>query len=251
MIHIKSSSEIQKMKDAGKLTAEVLQETGERVKAGVSTLELNDFAHRYTLSRGAKSAPLNYHGFPKSICTSINEVVCHGIPAKNVIVKTGDILNIDVSAVYKGYHGDTSRMFVAGEISSEVQKLIENTEKAMWIGIEAVQPGGRISDIGDAIDAFLSPQGYGIVRDFTGHGIGRNFHESPIVPHYRQRTVRDRMRPGMIFTVEPMVNAGSSEVQIDKKDGWTVTTQDGSLSAQFEHTCLVTQDGYEVLTLLN
>ncbi len=251
MIHIKSKSEIQKMRDAGKLTAEVLQEIGLRVKAGVSTLELNDFAEHYTVIKGGRSAPLNYKGFPKSICTSINNVVCHGIPSQKDVLQDGDIINVDVSVIYKEYHGDTSRMFFIGEISKEVQELLQNTEKAMWCGIEQVKPGHRINDIGDAIDSFLTPKKYGIVRDFTGHGIGRNFHENPIVPHYSQKSVRDRIRPGMTFTIEPMVNAGGREVVVNEKDGWTVTTRDGTLSAQYEHTCLVTEDGYEILTLPN
>ena len=248
MIHIKSKAEIQKMRDAGKLAAEVLRETGLRVKPGVSTIELNDFAHNYTLSHGAKSAPLNYQGFPKSICASLNNVVCHGIPKKEDVLKEGDILNIDVTIIYHDYHGDTSRMFVLGIIPPKTQSLIDDTEASMWLGIKEIAPGKRINDIGDSIEKFLGPRGYGVVRDFTGHGIGRKFHENPTVPHFSQRIIRDRMRPGMTFTVEPMVNAGSSQVSIDKKDRWTVRTKDNSLSAQFEHTCLVTEEGYEVLT---
>ena len=250
MIHIKSKSEIQKMRDAGKLAAEVLYETGQKVKAGVSTLELNDFAHHYTLQRKAVSAPLNYRGFPKSICTSLNDVVCHGIPCKEDILKNGDILNIDVTVIYNGYHGDTSRMFMIGAITPQAQALVKSTEEAMWVGIRTIAPGQRINDIGDAIEKFLQAQNYGIVRDFTGHGIGQNFHEEPCIPHYSQRNVRDRMRPGMTFTVEPMINVGRYAVDINEKDGWTVKTCDGSLSAQFEHTCLVSENGYEVLTLL-
>lgn len=250
MIYIKSKLEIEKMRDAGKVAAEVLYETGLRVKPGLSTIELNDFAHRYTLSLGAQSAPLHYRGFPKSICTSLNNVVCHGIPSKKDILKEGDILNIDITTIYNDYHGDTSRMFILGAVSSEVQKLIDDTEASMWLGIKQIAPGKRINDIGEAIQNFLNPKGYGIVRDFTGHGIGRNFHEEPSVPHYNQRMVRNRMCSGMTFTVEPMVNSGSYKVRIDPKDGWTVSTEDDSLSAQFEHTCLVTEEGYEVLTNL-
>ena len=248
MIHIKNQAEIQKMRDACKLAAEVLNETGARVAAGVNTLELNDFAHKLTLSRGATSAPLNYRGFPKSICTSINEVVCHGIPKKSDVLKDGDIINIDITVILDGFHGDTSRMFVVGDIPASTRQLIEDTERAMFIGIEAISPDGRISDIGNAIDGFLTPKGYGIVRDLAGHGIGRTFHEEPSVPHYRQKVVRDRMRPGMTFTVEPMVNQGTWEVEFDREDGWTVRTRDRKLSAQCEHTCLVTDNGYEILT---
>lgn len=248
MIHIKSHTEIQKMKDAGKLAAEVLNETGRLVRPGVTTLELNDFAHRLTLKRGAESAPLNYRGFPKSICTSINNVVCHGIPKKGETLKEGDIVNLDITVKLDGYHGDTSRTFAVGKISDAAQKLMEDTEKSMWVGIEVVRPGARICDVGDSIDAFLTPKGYGIVRDLCGHGIGRNFHEEPQVPHYKNNGIRSVMRPGMTFTVEPMVNRGSYEVFTDAHDGWTVWTRDKSLSAQFEHTVLVTDDGYEVLT---
>lgn len=249
MIHVKNSEEIQKMRDACKLAANVLNETGARVAAGVNTLELNDFAERLTRKNNAISAPLNYRGFPKSICTSINNVVCHGIPRKSDVLKDGDIINIDITVILDGFHGDTSRMFVVGEIPPTTQQLIDDTTRAMHVGIETIRPDGRISDIGDAIDAFLTPRGYGIVRDLAGHGIGRTFHEEPSVPHYRQKTSRHRMRPGMTFTVEPMVNQGTWEVDFDNEDGWTVRTRDGRLSAQCEHTCLVTDHGYDILTV--
>jgi methionyl aminopeptidase len=250
VIHYKSKYEIQRMKDAGKLAAEVLYETGLRVKAGISTLELNDFAHQYTIQKGAESAPLNYKGYPKSICTSVNNVVCHGIPRKDEILKEGDIINIDITVKYKGYHGDTSRMFFVPPISENAKRLIEVTEKAMWVGIQAVKPGNLICDIGAAIEEFVKPYGYGIVRELAGHGIGRNFHEDPIVPHYKNNEVKIKIKPGMTFTIEPMINEGTYEVVFDEQDKWTVRTKDGKLSAQFEHTILVTPDGYEVLTLL-
>lgn len=250
LIHYKSQYEIQRMRDAGKLAAEVLYETGLRVKPGISTLELNDFAHRFTIKKGGESAPLNYKGFPKSICTSVNNVVCHGIPKKEEILKEGDIINIDITVRYKGYHGDTSKTFAVGKISENAKKLIEITEKAMWVGIQAVKPGNRICDIGNAIEEFIKPYGYGIVRELAGHGIGKNFHEEPIVPHYKNNEVKIVMKPGMTFTIEPMINEGTYEVIFDENDHWTVRTKDGKLSAQFEHTILVTPDGYEVLTLL-
>ncbi len=250
MIHIKSKSEIEKMRSAGKLAAEILLATGEKVKAGVTTLELNDFAERLTKKRGAISAPLNYKGFPKSICTSVNNVVCHGIPSPREILKEGDIINIDITVILNGFHGDTSRTYAIGEVSTDAVRLMRDTEKSLYIGIEAIRPGGRISDIGEAIDNFLTPAGYGIVRDLTGHGIGKNFHEEPSVPHFAGNRVGVKMRPGMTFTVEPMVNLGRYEVIFNKEDGWTVTTRDGSLSAQYEHTCLVTDNGYEILTEL-
>lgn len=253
MIHIKNRAEIQKMRNACTLAATVLHETGLRVEPGVSTQELNDFADKLTRKNGATSAPLNYRGFPKSICTSVNEVVCHGIPSPDEILKSGDIINIDITVILDGFHGDTSRMFVVGgeeRLEEDTKTLLADTHRAMHVGIEAVGPGGRVSDIGDAIDSFLTPKGYGIVRDLAGHGIGRNFHEEPSIPHYRQKRVRDRLRPGMTFTVEPMVNLGTWEVEFDQDDGWTVRTKDRRLSAQYEHTILVTDHGTEILTAL-
>ncbi len=250
MIHIKNKKEIQKMKDSGKLAAEVLYETGQRAKAGISTLELNDFADAYTIRAGAISAPLNYKGFPKSICTSINDVVCHGIPKKEDVLKKGDILNIDITVLYNGFHGDTSRTFPIGEIDEATKKLVEITEKSMWIGIESIRANECISKIGDSIENFINPFKYGIVRELTGHGIGKGFHEDPCVPHYKQHFAKDKIKVGMTFTVEPMINMGGHKVEFDKVDGWTVRTLDSLPSAQFEHTCLVTENGYEVLTLL-
>lgn len=250
LIHYKSKFEIERMRDAGKLAAEVLYETGIRAKAGISTLELNDFAHQYTIKKGGESAPLNYKGFPKSICTSINDVVCHGIPKKEEILKDGDIINIDITVKYKGYHGDTSKTFLIGNVSENTRKLVEITEKAMWIGIETVKPNVRINEIGARIEEFVTQFGYSVVRELAGHGIGKNFHEDPIIPHYKNNEVRILMKPGMTFTIEPMINEGVYDVVIDKKDKWTVRTADGKLSAQFEHTILVTEEGYEVLTLL-
>ena len=237
------------MRDAGKIAAEVLTKTGELVKAGISTQELNDFADRLTKKLGATSAPLNYKGFPKAICTSINNVVCHGIPSVDMRLKDGDIINIDITVIYNGYHGDTSRTFAVGTISAEATQLMEITERSMYTGIEVVRPDARVSDIGDAIESFIKPYGYGIVRDLTGHGIGRKFHEEPTVPHYSGSGARARLKPGMTFTVEPMVNQGEYPVDFNREDGWTVTTRDGSLSAQYEHTIVVTDQGYEILTL--
>ena len=241
------------MRAAGKFAAQLLKYIEQFVKPGVSTLELNDLCHEYTVKRGAKSAPLNYKGsYPKSICTSINNVVCHGIPNKNDVLKDGDIINIDVTPIVNGYHGDTSRTFMIGNVAPEIEQLVKDTEKAMWVGIQKVKPGNRISDIANAIDDFLTATGrnYGIVRDLMGHGVGKNFHEDPQVPHFRQKAKLAKIVPGMTFTIEPMVNLGSYEVTFDKKDKWTVRTKDHKWSAQFEHTILVTDDGYEVLTLL-
>lgn len=237
------------MRAAGKLAAEILLYIEPFIKPGVSTQELNDLCHEYTIKHGAISAPLNYKGFPKSICTSINDVVCHGIPKINEVLKNGDIINVDVTPIFDGYHGDTSKTFTVGKVKPEVKKLIEDTEKAMWIGIENVKPGNRVNDISNSIDDFLTPKGYGIVRDLTGHGIGKKFHEDPQIPHFRQTRLLAKLEPGMIFTVEPMVNIGTYHVIVSKVDKWTVRTKDGTWSAQFEHTVLVTDKGYEVLTL--
>jgi methionyl aminopeptidase len=251
VIHIKNKAEIERMRIAGKFAANLLLYIEPFVKPGVSTLELNDLCHEYTVKRGGRSAPLNYRGsFPRSICTSVNEVVCHGIPRKDEILRKGDIVNIDVTPIINGYHGDTSKTFiVGGETSSEIEALVRDTEKAMWLGISQVKPGNRINDIANAIDDFLTPKGYGIVRDLMGHGVGKNFHEEPQVPHFRQKTLLAKMQPGMTFTIEPMVNLGTYQVDFDTKDKWTVRTKDKKWSAQFEHTVLVTETGVDILTL--
>ncbi len=250
MIYIKNRSEIEKMRKAGRFAARLLNYIGQFVKEGVTTLELNDLCEDYTRKHGHTSAPLNYKGtYPKSICTSINNIVCHGIPKSADVLKKGDIINIDVSPRVDGYIGDTSRTFKIGKVSPEAEELVELTQKAMWVGIEQVKPGNRISDIGNAIEEFLAPKKYGIVRDLMGHGVGKNFHEEPQVPHFKTNRKLAKIEPGMIFTVEPMINLGTWEVIFDKKDKWTVWTKDGKISAQFEHTVLVTEKGYEILTL--
>lgn len=238
------------MRKAGKFAARLLEYVGQFVKPGVSTQELNDICEDYTRRHGHRSAPLGYKGFPKSICTSINNVVCHGIPKPQDILKEGDIINIDVTPIVDGYHGDTSKTFIVGGKTSPIhEKLVKDTEKAMWIGIEQVKPGNRVNDISNAIDDFLTPLGYGIVRDLMGHGIGREFHEDPQIPHFRVNRKLAKLEPGMTFTIEPMVNLGTYEVIFSKEDHWTVTTKDGKWSAQWEHTVLVTDTGVEVLTL--
>ncbi len=249
MVHIKNKAEIEKMRAAGKLAAEILQYIEPFVKPGVNTLELNDLCHEYTLKQGATCAPLNYKGFPKSICTSVNDVVCHGIPKATDVLKDGDIINIDVTPILNGYHGDTSKTFLVGKVKPEIKKLVADTEKAMWIGIEQVKPGNRVNDISNAIDEFLTAKGYGIVRDLMGHGIGKKFHEDPQIPHFKQTRLLTKLEPGMTFTIEPMVNLGAYNVLVSKSDKWTVRTKDGKWSAQFEHTVLVTDSGYEILTL--
>jgi methionyl aminopeptidase len=249
MIAIKTTEEIEKMRRAGKLAAKLLNYIEPFVREGITTLYLNDLCAVYTKMHGAISAPLNYRGFPKSICTSVNNVVCHGIPSVNGILKNGDIVNIDVTVILDGFHGDTSRTFIVGEVENSVADFVRRTEKAMYLGIEAIKPEKYLYEVGKAIEKYAGKFGYSIVRDYTGHGIGRNFHENPQVFHHYTRQNRIRLRKGMIFTVEPMVNMGSSyKVKTSKRDGWTVTTADGSLSAQFEHTILVTADGAEILT---
>ena len=249
MVHIKNKAEIEKMRAAGKLAAELLQYIESFVNPCVITHELNDICHEYTLKRGATSAPLNYKGFPKSICTSVNDVVCHGIPKTTDVLKDGDIINIDVTPILNGYHGDTSKTFLVGKVKPEIKKLVTDTEKAMWIGIEQVRPGNRVNDISNAIDEFLTANGYGIVRDLMGHGIGKKFHEDPQIPHFKQTRLLTKLEEGMTFTIEPMVNLGAYNVVVSKSDKWTVRTKDGKWSAQFEHTVLVTHKGYEILTL--
>ena len=243
-----SSREIEKMRQAGRLAAELLDHLEPMVKPGVSTLELNDEAERWTQAHGAKSAPLGYHGFPKSICTSINEVVCHGIPNAKQILKDGDIINIDVTPTVDGYHGDTSKTFFIGTPSPIAKKLVEVTEECLRRGIAEVKPGARIGDIGAAIQEYAEANGFSVVQDFVGHGVSRIFHTAPQVPHFGKRGKGKRLRPGMVFTIEPMINEGTWQVEV-LADKWTAVTKDRKLSAQFEHTVAVTEDGVEILTL--
>ncbi|GAB4477017.1 MAG: type I methionyl aminopeptidase [Elainellaceae cyanobacterium] len=248
-ITLMSQREIEKMRQAGQLAAQLLAYLEPMVKPGVSTLELNDAAEEWTQKHGAKSAPLGYHDFPKSICTSINEVVCHGIPSAKQILRDGDIINIDVTPIVDGYHGDTSRMFFVGEPSPIARKLVEVTEECLWRGIREVKPGARIGDIGAAIQEYAEAEGFSVVQDFVGHGVGRIFHTAPQIPHYGKRGKGKKLRPGMVFTIEPMINVGTWEVEI-LADKWTAVTKDRQLSAQFEHTVAVTATGVDVLTLM-
>lgn len=255
-IHIKSDAEIEGMRRAGKLAAKTLKMASEMIRPGITTEEINRAVHEFTLDNGAVPAPLNYGAdpsrgippFPKSVCTSLNDVICHGIPSKEEVLAEGDIINVDVTSILNGFHGDTSRTFFVGEVAEEVQKLVRVTEECMHRGIRTIKPGGRIRDIGTAIQEHAEKHGYGVVREYVGHGIGRNFHEAPQIAHYKSKGPNPRLRPGMIFTVEPMINMGSHETVLDPVDRWTVRTADGSLSAQFEHTILVTEAGFEILT---
>lgn len=255
-IHIKGPAEIEAMREVCKLAARTLRMAGELVKPGINTEQLNEAVHQFTLDAGAVPAPLHYGGnpargvppFPKSVCTSVNDVICHGIPSRKEVLKEGDIINIDITSILDGFHGDTSATFAVGQLSESTRKLVEMAETCMYIGIRQVRANGRIRDIGSAIAKHAEAAGYGVVREYVGHGIGRGFHEAPQVPHYPARGPNPRMRAGMIFTVEPMINLGAADTRLDTRDGWTVRTRDGSLSAQFEHTVLVTDDGYDILT---
>ena len=247
-VTIKSAAEQDAMRLAGRLTADVLDMIGPHVQPGVSTDELDRICHDYIVNvQQAVPAPLGYRGFPKSICTSVNHVVCHGIPGERRL-KQGDVVNVDVTVIKDGFHGDSSRMFPVGRIPPHVQRLVDVTCQAMWTGIRTVRPGTRLGDIGAAIQRFVEGNHYTVVREYCGHGIGRGFHEDPQVLHYGTAGTGLELRPGMTFTIEPMVNAGRREVRL-LPDGWTVVTRDHSLSAQWEHTVLVTDAGFEVLTL--
>lgn len=234
------------MREAGALAAATLLHVAPHVRAGVTTIELNDICHEFIVRNGAKPAPLHYRGFPKSICTSVNECVCHGIPDGRRL-RDGDIVNVDVTTIVKGWHGDTSVTFYVGLPSVEARHVVEVARKCLALGIAEVRPGARLGDVGAAIQEYAESQGCSVVRDFVGHGVGREFHEAPHVPHYGNRGSGTRLRPGMTFTIEPMVNLGTWEIDV-LPDGWTVLTRDRRLSAQFEHTVLVTETGFDVLT---
>lgn len=245
---IKTAEEIEKMRVAGRLAAEVLEMIGEHVKPGVTTDELDRLCHDYIVNeQDAIPAPLNYRGFPKSICTSVNYQVCHGIPSDKRL-KKGDIINIDVTVIKDGFHGDTSKMFCVGKVNPFAERLIDVTHKAMWKGIELVRPGTQLGDIGHAIQTYVEGEHFSVVREYCGHGIGRGFHEDPQVMHYGTPGTGVTLQEGMTFTIEPMVNAGKRHTKL-LGDGWTVITKDRKLSAQWEHTILCTADGFEILTL--
>ena len=247
-VSIKTAEEIEKMRVAGRLAAEVLEMIEPYVKPGITTDELDRVCHDYIVNeQRAIPAPLNYRGFPKSICSSVNQVVCHGIPSEKRL-KKGDVVNLDITVIKDGYHGDTSKMFPVGEVSVLANRLMDITYQSLWVGIEKVKPGAKIGDIGHAIQAFVEEHNYSVVREYCGHGIGREFHEDPQILHYGIPGTGMELKAGMCFTIEPMVNAGKRQVKL-RPDGWTVVTRDRSLSAQYEHTLLVTEDGHEVLTL--
>ena len=243
---VKSDDIIERMRHAGRVASEVLRLSGEFLRPGITTDEVDEYTHNLFVERGAYPSTLNYHGYPKSLCTSANEVICHGIPDSRVI-RDGDIMNLDVTGFIGGVHGDTNATFLIGEVSDEHRRLVRVTEECMWLGIEAVRPGRPLSDIGRAIEQHADAQGYGVVRAFIGHGIGEQFHTDIQVLHYYDSRATTVMRPGMVFTIEPMITLGSWQHRM-WDDGWTAVTSDGRWTAQFEHTILVTDDGAEVLT---
>jgi methionyl aminopeptidase len=252
-VTIKSAEDIEKMRLAGRLAAEVLDFIGPQVKAGASTEELDALCHdfmvnvQHTVPAPLNYAPPGYPPFPKSVCTSVNHVVCHGVPGGKRL-KTGDIINIDVTVIKDGFHGDTSRMFYVGEPSIQARRLVATTYECLWLGIRAVRPGAYLGDIGAAIQGHAEGHGFSVVREFCGHGIGRRFHEEPQVLHYGRPQTGLKLQPGMTFTIEPMINAGKAGIR-QLADGWTIVTKDHSLSAQWEHTVLVTDTGFDVLTV--
>ena len=249
MVDIKSKVDIEKMRIAGKLASEVLEMIGQYVKPGVSTEELDQICHDYIVKeQNAIPAPLNYKGFPKSICTSVNHQVCHGIPSEDKILRESDIVNIDITVIKEGFHGDTSKMYHVGKPSILAERLCKVTQECMYQAISIVKPGLHIGDIGAVIQKHAYDNNFSVVKDYCGHGIGKNFHESPQILHYGIKNTGMRLEEGMTFTIEPMINSGKYKTKL-LNDGWTVVTQDHSLSAQWEHTILVTSNGYEILTL--
>ena len=243
-----SSNDFEKMREAGSLAARVLDELNSIIKIGISTLEINNICHKMIIENNAIPAPLNYKGFPKSVCTSVNHVVCHGIPSQNKILQDGDIINVDVTVILNGWFGDSSRMFVVGNVNKKIFNLLKTTYECLLIGIEKAKPGNHLGDIGFEIQRYAERKNYSVVRDFCGHGIGRQFHTPPSVLHYGNLGEGPELKPGMLFTIEPMINLGDWRVKI-LNDGWTAVTKDKSLSAQFEHTIGITESGNEIFTL--
>ncbi|MBA2405567.1 MAG: type I methionyl aminopeptidase [Bdellovibrionales bacterium] len=247
MITIKSAREIEIMKESCKLAAKSLHFLGKNLKIGMSTEDINKMCHQYTINRGAIPATLGYHGFPASLCTSRNDVICHGIPSAKEFIKDGDIINLDVTTIWKGFHGDTNRTFLVGNVKPEIKKLVEVTYDCMMAGISVCRPGARIGDIGAIIEEMAHDNGFSVVHEYCGHGIGRVFHEEPQITHFGKRGTGVEMRPGMTFTIEPMINIGKRHSRV-LDDGWTVLTKDKSWSAQFEHTIHITESGAEIMT---
>lgn len=244
---IKTEEDIEGIRKSCKLTHEVLDMVGERIKAGITTEDINKWVHEYTVEHGAYPAPLGYHGFPKSTCVSINEVVCHGIPSEDRVIKDGDIVNVDVTCILNGYYGDANRTYIIGNATKEAENLVKVAKECLDLGIKQVKPYNTLGDVGYAIQTHAESHGYSVVYDYGGHGIGNDFHEEPFVPHLGKKGEGMILLPNMIFTIEPMINMGRPETTV-LEDDWTAVTEDGSLSAQWEHTIRVTEDGYEILT---
>ncbi|MEE1399428.1 MAG: type I methionyl aminopeptidase [Bulleidia sp.] len=245
---IKRPSQIEGIRKAGGINTGVLDEVGKLIHEGMSTQDIDDIVSKYTAEHGGICAPLNYEGFPKSVCTSINGEVCHGIPARHRKLRNGDIINVDCTTILDGYYADASRMFMIGNVSEERRRLVEETKKCLEIGIQAAQPWAHVGDIGYAIAKYAHSKGYSVVRELGGHGVGIDFHEDPFVAHVGSKGKGMVLVPGMIITIEPMINAGKAAVEIDPYNNWTIYTRDGSDSAQWEHTILITEDGNEILT---
>lgn len=245
---IKNEEQIQGIRESSKLNIAILDEVTDKIRAGMSTQDIDDIVSSLTQKMGGIAAPLGYEGFPKSVCTSINDEVCHGIPSSDIILKDGDIINVDVSTIYKGYFSDSSRMFCIGDVSPEKKRLVEVARECMQKGIEAVKPWTFLGDMADAVNSHAKANGYTIVREIGGHGVGIEFHEEPFVSYVTRPGTEMLMVPGMVFTIEPMVNMGKADIYTDEDNGWTVHTEDGKPSAQWEVTLAVTEDGYEILT---
>nr|WP_296169320.1 methionyl aminopeptidase [uncultured Ruminococcus sp.] len=244
---LKNAEQIEKIKESAKINIAVLDYVAEHIKAGISTAEIDKWVYDITTKMGGVPAPLNFEGFPKSVCTSINNEVCHGIPSEDVIIKDGDIINVDVSTNLNGYFSDSSRMFCIGNVSEENRKLVEETKNAVYEGLKQVKPWGFLGDMGQAVNDYVKSKGYSVVREVGGHGIGLEFHEDPWVSYISKKGTEMLMVPGMIFTIEPMVNAGKPDIYVDEDNGWTIYTEDNSMSAQWEIQVLVTDDGYEII----
>nr|WP_295229754.1 methionyl aminopeptidase [Ruminococcus sp.] len=244
---LKNAEQIEKIKESAKINIAVLDYVAEHIKAGISTAEIDRWVYDITTKMGGVPAPLNFEGFPKSVCTSINNEVCHGIPSEDVIIKDGDIINVDVSTNLNGYFSDSSRMFCIGNVSEENRKLVEETKNAVYEGLKQVKPWGFLGDMGQAVNDYVKSKGYSVVREVGGHGIGLEFHEDPWVSYISKKGTEMLMVPGMIFTIEPMVNAGKPDIFVDEDNGWTIYTEDNSMSAQWEIQVLVTEDGYEII----
>lgn len=244
---IKNQAQIEGIRESGKINIAILDYVSEHIREGITTEQIDQWVYEQTRKYDAIPAPLNFEGFPKSVCTSINDQVCHGIPSPDVVLREGDIINVDVSTIYKGYFSDSSRMFCIGEVSPEKKRLVDVTKESLNVGLEQVKPWGFLGDMGQAIHDFARENGYSVVQQIGGHGVGLEFHEEPWVSYVSERGTEMVMAPGMIFTIEPMINMGSDEIFVDEDDGWTVYTEDGKPSAQWEIQVLVTETGYEIL----